>query len=151
MRLLILLLGAFFIFSCSSALESEMENLQDRMNRLETQVEASTIEEYQAPFHLDTAFIQGTDLWIAVSYGGGCEEHEFMVVWPEAIPKIYPPDFSVTVYHKNNTDFCKALILDTLKIDLQDTPTEKFDPATISEMRITVVNGSNPEVQKSTR
>lgn len=74
-----------------------------------------------------------------------------MIVWPEATTRIYPPDFDVTVYHKNNSDVCEAFISDTLKVNLQDTPTGKFDPATISEMRLTVINGSNPEVQKSTR
>ena len=67
MRIVILLLSASFIFSCSSLSELDLKNVENRMNRLETQVEASTIEEYQAPFYLDTAYIQNTELWIAVS------------------------------------------------------------------------------------
>lgn len=88
---------------------------------------------------------------MVVSYSGGCEEHDFMLVWPEVITMVYPPDFGVTLYHQNHTDRCEALLTDTLRTDLRETPLGSFNEETIAGMRITVVNGSNPEVRKSTR
>lgn len=107
-------------------------------------------EEFNDPFRLDTVYIRGTELWAEVSYSGGCGEHDFLVAWPEAIIMIYPYQFGITLHHNANGDLCEAYIHQTLKIDLTDTQVGGFDPASIAEMHLTVVNGSNPEETKST-
>lgn len=138
-------------WACSSPLDMQEPDGSQLENKSEAALPESVLKEYQAPFFLDTAYIEGTELSMVVSYGGGCEKHDFMLVWPEIITMVYPPDFGVTLYHQNITDHCEALITDTLRTDLRETPLGSFNEETIARMRITVVNGSKPEVSKSTR
>lgn len=114
-------------------------------------LDAPKLEAFNDGYELDTAYIKGHELWIEVGYSGGCDEHAFMVAWPEAITMIYPPDFGITLHHNANGDLCEAYIQEILKIDLTHTPVGDFDPATIAEMRLTVINGSKPEEMKASR
>lgn len=144
----------FLLISCFSCSDiSDSVELSDRTlhHKVETQLSADHLKEFNDPFFLDSVYIKGTELWMEVAYSGGCEKHDFMVAWPEVITMVYPPDFGVTLYHDSNGDACEVFIHDTLKVDLTNTPVGKFDPATIAEMRLTVVNGSSPEESKSTR
>lgn len=140
----------FFCGACSMFLESEEAPGTGLKSQTQNQLNSDDLENYQAPYFLDSAYIKGTELWIEVSFSGGCREHDFIVVWPEVITMIYPPDFGISLHHSNKGDNCEALITDTLKIDLRETPIGEFNATTISEMRITVVNGSDPERSKST-
>lgn len=46
-------------------------------------------------FELHEVNVEDMRLLIKVSYSGGCEQHEFEIIWPEVIIAIYPPDFSI--------------------------------------------------------
>ena len=81
---------------------------------------------------------------IEVSYGGGCQKHEFSLVWPEVITMIYPPNFGVILNHNANGDTCEAWLTETLTIDLQDDSLWLSDQE-IRDMVVTVINGSNPD------
>lgn len=137
--------------ACSMFLESEEAAGTGLMSRTQNQLKSDALENYQAPFFLDSVYVRGTELWIDVAYSGGCHEHDFILVWPEVITMVYPPDFGISLHHNNKGDNCEALINDTLKISLTETPAGNFDATTIAEMRITVVNSSQPEQSKSTR
>lgn len=151
MRNFLFLFAFWLCFACSDQLQTNGTKSADLVQKSENELNPDLKEDYQAPFFLDTAYIVGTALWVEVSYSGGCREHDFMMVWPEVITMVYPPDFGVTLYHNAKGDHCEAMISDTLKIDLQETPTGSFNPETISQMRLTVVNGSNPEEKESNR
>ena len=151
MRNLFFLSILFLAFSCSETTEPDVV-VDDEVldHKLDIQVSTHQLQKFNDLFFLDSVYIAGTDLWIEVSYSGGCQEHDFMVVWPEVITMVYPPDFGVTLYHNSNGDACEAFIHDTLRVDLTHTPVGEFDPATIEQMHLTVVNGSRPEETKST-
>lgn len=137
--------------ACSMFLESEEAVGTGLQSRTQNQLNSDALENYQAPFYLDSVYVKGTELWIDVSFSGGCREHDFIIVWPEVITMVYPPDFGISLYHNNKGDNCEALISDTLKVDLTETPLGEFNATTISEMRITVINNSQPGLSKSTR
>lgn len=145
------LFSLIICFSCSDSIEPEVQKNGTLEHKTETRLSADDSSSFNDPFMIESVYIRGTELWIEVGYSGGCEEHDFIVAWPEAITMIYPPDFGVTLYHNANGDLCEVFKHETLKIDLTDTPVGKFSPATIAEMRLTVVNGSKPEESKSTR
>ena len=63
--------------------------------------------------------IMGDCLCVNVSYGGGCEDHEFSmgVVWPECgTPPVPPP--ALYLCHNANNDMCEAYITETVCFDL---------------------------------
>ena len=87
---------------------------------------------------------------VEVSYAGGCEEHQFSLIWPEAITMVYPPNFSVILMHDANGDMCEAWLTETLVIDLRDDSLWLSDQE-IRDMTVTVINGSNPLEQVQSR
>lgn len=153
MRILLFLFLLITCFSCSDsdAVEPDQRNIGALEHKFGNQISADDLSVYNDLFIIDSVYIQGTEVWVDVAYGGGCQEHEFMVAWPAGITYINTPDFEVTLYHNANDDLCRAFIHETIKIDLTDTPVGKFGRSTIAEIRLTVVNGSRPEGSKSTR
>lgn len=95
-------------------------------------------------FTLEDAYIDGDSLKIKVAYSGGCEEHDFTLIWPEFITMIYPPQFSIYVTHDSNGDLCEAYPRETLAFDLNDNPL-KLPVDDFIKGEITIVNASNEE------
>lgn len=95
-------------------------------------------------FALHEVNVVDKKLQIKVTYSGGCESHKFQIIWPEIMTMIYPPDFSVILMHDNNGDTCEAYFTEAITFDLINDEINLSDDA-ISEMRITVINGSNPD------
>ncbi len=98
------------------------------------------------PFVINSVSINDNELkmFIEVSYSGGCEKHQFSLVWPEVIVTVYPPNFSIILNHNANGDTCEAWLTKTLVIDLQDD-TLRLSDQEIRDMIVTVINGSNPD------
>lgn len=101
-------------------------------------------------FKLREVSVVDSQLLIKVSYSGGCAEHDFEIIWPDAISKIYPPDFSITLTHDANGDMCDAYPTEVLVFDLSNNPLGLSEEA-IASMRITVINGSDPAEMVSNR
>lgn len=101
-------------------------------------------------FDLKEVKVEDLELLITVSYAGGCKQHEFEIIWPEVITMVYPPDFGVVLMHDSNDDNCEAYLTETLVFDLEDNALGHSNQE-INEMRITVVNGSDPDDTKSNR
>jgi len=70
------------------------------------------------PFTQESASINGDALELIVSYGGGCEVHEFELCWGGEVMESAPPQVSVTVIHEDNDDSCLALLTEMLNFDL---------------------------------
>ncbi len=103
------------------------------------------------PYQIDEVRISDDQkLLVDVSYAGGCEEHIFKIGWPDVITAIYPPNFSVVLYHDFNGDTCEAYITETLEFDFEDSNLGLSDDA-IKDMTITVINGSNTSQQVSNK
>ena len=111
---------------------------------MKMRLEPATICSFEESDSFDLLGVEVVDqkVNIVVRYGGGCENHEFCLIWPEVITAIYPPNFSVTLHHKSNDDPCYALITETISFD-PDESNLKLSKDAIDNMRITVVNGSD--------
>ena len=69
---------------------------------------------------IDSAAIEGGNLVLNVSYGGGCEEHEFELAWDGLVLESLPAQVSLQLYHNSNNDFCEAFLSETLVFDLSE-------------------------------
>lgn len=94
------------------------------------------------PFWLKGLRNNGTTLVIDVSYSGGCEAHDFELIWPEVITMIYPPRYTVILNHNANGDMCEAYLSDTLLFDLSKYSLG-LTPDIMDLIDLTIINGSN--------
>jgi hypothetical protein len=70
------------------------------------------------PYTINSIVIEGNFMIIDVSYGGGCETHEFSLFGNEASSKSIPPNRSIQLVHNSKGDFCKAVVTETLKFSI---------------------------------
>lgn len=76
----------------------------------------------------DPYFLDGDTLHINVGYGGGCEEHDFDLMWDGSFED--SDNASLYLIHDANNDVCEAYANETLEFDLsaiKDAYTEEFD------------------------
>jgi hypothetical protein len=81
---------------------------------------------------------EGSLLYIEVSYSGGCEMHEFNVVWDGIIYYSEPPQAYIILTHNSNNDNCEAFLTETLTIDL----VQVFGDAYSENLKLIILNGS---------
>lgn len=72
---------------------------------------------------LDTAAselsVEGDTLSVAVSYGGGCEDHLFAICWPDqSFLESDPVQVNLEIWHGGEEDLCDAYLSDVLTFDL---------------------------------
>lgn len=90
------------------------------------------------PFQLTDFTVKNDSAYLTVSYGGGCKEHDFKVIWSERYYKTNPPETGILIVHNANGDECKALITETLAFDL----TELTGPVAYNSVLINILNGA---------
>lgn len=78
---------------------------------------------YTAPktndqFTVDNAVVDGDNLIMYVSYGGGCKDHEFKAYASDVYMKSMPPKLGLNIEHNANEDLCKAIVKDTITFDI---------------------------------
>ena len=73
--------------------------------------------------------IEANTLRVTVSYGGGCEDHEFAACWDGTIQESNPAQLSLTLAHDANDDLCDAFITRDLFIDISSLPAGFGSPA----------------------
>ena len=78
---------------------------------------------------------------IVVEYGGGCADHEFDLMWDQAIAESFPMQTWMVLSHNANEDACRALLTDTLDITY-----ESIDGFDIQDMIVHLENGSSDQV-----
>lgn len=59
-------------------------------------------------------------LYLNISYSGGCKKHNFKITGNLSISKSLPPIRSVELFHSGNGDACKKLIIEELIIDISE-------------------------------
>jgi len=108
--------------------------------------ELLTKSEGSDPFVINSVSIDDDALkmFIEVSYSGGCEKHQFNLVWPETTTKIDSLNFTLILNHNANGDSCEAWLTKTLDINLKDDAL-RLSNQEIRDMTVTVINGSNPD------
>lgn len=57
-------------------------------------------------------------LLLTISYGGGCQNHEFGINANSAIMKSLPPKRSIQLTHNSNEDQCKAYLTKKIQFDV---------------------------------
>lgn len=71
------------------------------------------------PFEVDGVSITGDVLTVDVGYGGGCEDHDFVVCWPEpAFMESDPVQARLELYHDAHDDTCDAFLTEARTFDL---------------------------------
>ncbi|GJQ63438.1 MAG: hypothetical protein SCALA702_24910 [Melioribacteraceae bacterium] len=59
-------------------------------------------------------------LVLNVSYGGGCQYHNFRLMADEGILRTMPPGIRAFLFHNDNEDTCEAWITDDIVFDLNE-------------------------------
>lgn len=73
------------------------------------------------PFNIDSIYVNKDSLIVEVSYGGGCEVHEFSLKSNGAYLKSKPVQLNLALEHKSNNDMCRALLYKRLAFDIKAT------------------------------
>lgn len=83
----------------------------------------NTAKDYQQPketdpFTVESIEIQDSILFITVSYGGGCEEHEFTLNSNLRYMKSLPAQLGLFLEHDAKGDACRAMLFKTLQFNV---------------------------------
>lgn len=62
--------------------------------------------------------IQDDCLELVVSYGGGCQSHDFALYWDGMTLLTVPGRVQLSLLHNANGDLCEAVLTDSLHFDL---------------------------------
>ncbi|TXI85187.1 MAG: hypothetical protein E6Q37_06925 [Crocinitomicaceae bacterium] len=119
MKLLALACSITLLFGCGNKkLVGDGTGQQLKTKKIEAVGTLGQFPEESTPITIEKAKIEGNELVLDVSYGGGCQEHEFKLIGSEMISKSLPPIRAIKLVHIGNNDMCKALIMQTLKFDI---------------------------------
>jgi hypothetical protein len=67
---------------------------------------------------VDSAWVTVDSLHLDVSYGGGCETHDFRAFAPSSFAQSNPPELPVYLRHDGHADACRAIIRETIAFDV---------------------------------
>ncbi len=70
-------------------------------------------------FEINHVIKEGELLKINLSYGGGCEQHDFEILWDGIIYTDDPCFINLIVTHNGNGDLCEAYLTETIEVDLK--------------------------------
>jgi hypothetical protein len=88
----------------------------------------------------ETMSLDGKTLRVSVTYGGGCEDHEFAACWNGAIATNSDPEsLLLTLAHDAHDDLCDALVTRDLFIDISDLPAGFGAPVPASNTEIRLI------------
>lgn len=71
------------------------------------------------PFTINSVKKEDDLLKVNLSYGGGCKNHTFEIIWDGVIYKEEPCFINLLIIHNGNGDFCEAYITETITINLK--------------------------------
>lgn len=123
MRLLIILSSLLFFTSCENSdpvSSTSIDSIAVGQNVITTHHSSSD------GYVINSVRQQEGDLVFNVSYGGGCQRHNFRLMADDAILKTMPPGIRVFLYHNDNDDICEAWLTDDILFNLGELQ-EKVD------------------------
>jgi len=126
MKIITILSAALLLFSCAS--KKNAENESKKGNKAENGLDIIKVKATTGQFakasdpisSIDTVFIDGNTMYIDLTYGGGCKDHEFQLIGSLAIAKSYPPIRGIQLVHKANEDNCRALVRKRLEVNIEE-------------------------------
>lgn len=77
---------------------------------------------FTSDIFVDGYFVDGDTLYVNAGYGGGCEDHEFQMMWDGNFED--SEHASLYLIHDANNDTCEAYATDNLKFNLSKVRTE---------------------------
>jgi len=92
---------------------------------------------------IESVILKDNSLFIAVSYSGGCKEHELELIGNPMIMKSLPPKRAIQLYHNANGDSCRSLVNEVLEIDISNLA---YNQAPGSEI-ILILEGWEEEIK----
>ncbi|MFT4754822.1 MAG: hypothetical protein ACI9GM_000124 [Salibacteraceae bacterium] len=87
--------------------------------------ESNNMKDIGDEYTIESAEIKNNQLWLAVSYGGGCEEHEFKMLFNNAYQERLDEEsgqsglISLTLNHHGNDDRCRSIVRQNIRFDLK--------------------------------
>lgn len=84
------------------------------------------------PYKILTARIQDDKLWLEISYGGGCKEHAFEMLFNKAYQEQNNKEtggsslISLSMKHEGNEDACRSIVRQNLRFDLTSIQNEGY-------------------------
>lgn len=125
MKTILIVCLAIVAFGCKSTKNvAAADNLsKDTVQKNENDVIAASIgriDQASDPISISAVRVEGNKMLIDVSYGGGCEDHQFQVIGSPMISKSLPPIRAIQLVHVANGDKCKMNVMKTLEVDLKE-------------------------------
>ena len=152
MKSILFILIAIITFSCGNSKKATSEVIKpdastiaiDQENQVPTTPQEnsqknvmvkSTIGSFKESdaFSIQDVQIKGNTLLLTITYGGGCADHQFEFIGSPMIMKSMPPIRSVQLIHDAANDKCKALVTQTIEIDLKEIA---YSPTPGSELML---------------
>ena len=126
------LLVALGLFSCKSKDNADGDNPKNAKKGatkeavIESQISTDLASvDSGDKFTMDNVRIEGNFMYVDVTYSGGCQSHTFSLIGSAAIAKSLPPIRKIKLTHQGHEDHCRALISQTLTIDISNLAYKK--------------------------
>lgn len=97
------------------------------------------------PFNIVSVNLSGDILEIEVSYSGGCEQHNFDLVFNGAYKKSLPAKADLYLLHDNNNDQCRSIVEKKLFFNILSL---RFPPNKAGELHL-YLNGWSTMIKYS--
>ncbi len=124
MKTILIVCVALVAFGCKSTKNVSVNDIPtDSAQKNETiAISASIgrIDQASDPISISDVRVKGNKMLIDVSYGGGCEDHQFQLIGSPMISKSLPPIRAIQLVHFANSDKCKMNVIKTLEVDLKE-------------------------------
>jgi len=122
MKSLLILNTAFllvFTAACGTMREKN-EKKQDAAGKIQKAELVENIDEFRksAPVRIISVSLTDNVLKLDIEFSGGCNEHSFRLLGSTAILKSFPAQRGIMLFHENNGDSCRELLLESLYFDI---------------------------------
>ncbi len=117
------------VVGCKSTKDVSSENSPKDTNHKNENViivaSIGRIDQASDPISISDVRAIGNKLLIDVSFGGGCEDHQFNLIGSPTISKSLPPIRLIQLVHVANGDKCKMNVTKTIEIDISELAYKK--------------------------
>lgn len=117
------ILSAIVLFTSCNICNHHHKSKKKNLQTMEVYLEPTIDRTYEAPegelnYKIKNAEINGDILTLNITYSGGCEPHNFELMFNGMFMKSLPRKAGLYLKHESNGDICKKLILLELKYNL---------------------------------
>ncbi len=141
----------FLLILLNACEQSDLDPAEQDSKKAETVLNQQIYDETLAkrgnaegsdPFEILKVSQRGNQLYVKVSYSGGCEEHLFQAIWNGVALFTEPPTVPILLTHDDQDDMCDAILQETIQIDLNALLGSEL---TSGPLIISLMNGSSEQ------